>query len=161
MWSVWLVSCDCGFHSLCPLMDEDKRLVEASWWEGLAGGKTGSYSSEQGMLSKLLTNFLLQKDLCQYAGTYMYTHIRTHTHTHTHTEIQLSAKISYESKTVTHTKTATYVYTYTYIHTHIHIYMHIDMDIYIHTYIYVHTYIHTYLWELFLVFAMNLKLLCK
>ena len=25
----WLVFCDCGFHSVCPLM-EDKRLMEAS-----------------------------------------------------------------------------------------------------------------------------------
>ena len=41
MWSVWLVFCDCGFHSVCPLMDKDKRLVEASWWEGLAVGKSG------------------------------------------------------------------------------------------------------------------------
>ena len=29
-WSVWLVFCNCGFHSVCPLMDKDKRLVEAS-----------------------------------------------------------------------------------------------------------------------------------
>ena len=29
-------------------MDEDKRLVEASWWEGLAVGKTVSYSGEKG-----------------------------------------------------------------------------------------------------------------
>ena len=43
MWSFWWVFCDCGFHSLCLLMDEeDKRLVEAFWWEGLAVGKTGS-----------------------------------------------------------------------------------------------------------------------
>ena len=28
MWSDWLVFCDCGFHSVCPLM-------EASWWERL------------------------------------------------------------------------------------------------------------------------------
>ena len=35
-WEVWLVSCDCGFHSVFLLMDEDKRFVEASWWEGLA-----------------------------------------------------------------------------------------------------------------------------
>ena len=26
----WLVFCDCGFHSVCPLMDVDKRLVQAS-----------------------------------------------------------------------------------------------------------------------------------
>ena len=32
--------CDYGFHSVCPLMDKDKRLVEASWWEGLAMGKS-------------------------------------------------------------------------------------------------------------------------
>ena len=25
----WLVFCDCGFHSVYPLMDMDKRLVEA------------------------------------------------------------------------------------------------------------------------------------
>ena len=36
MWSAWLVFWDCGFHSVCPLMGEEKRLVEASWWEGLA-----------------------------------------------------------------------------------------------------------------------------
>ena len=33
MWSVWLVFHDCDSDSLCPLMDKDKRLVEASWWE--------------------------------------------------------------------------------------------------------------------------------
>ena len=27
------VFCDCGFHSACPLMHKDKRLMEASWWE--------------------------------------------------------------------------------------------------------------------------------
>ena len=31
MWSVWLVFCDFGFHPVCPLIDEDKKLVEASW----------------------------------------------------------------------------------------------------------------------------------
>ena len=30
MWSIWLVFCDSGFHSLCPLMEKDKRLMEAS-----------------------------------------------------------------------------------------------------------------------------------
>ena len=28
MWSVWLVFYGCGFNSVCPLMDKDKRLVE-------------------------------------------------------------------------------------------------------------------------------------
>ena len=36
MWSVWLVFCYYGLHSLCPLMNEAKRLVEASWMEGVA-----------------------------------------------------------------------------------------------------------------------------
>ena len=31
---------NCGFHSVCPHMD--KRLVEASWWKGLAVVKSGS-----------------------------------------------------------------------------------------------------------------------
>ena len=26
---------DCGFYSLCSLMDQDKRLVETPWWEVL------------------------------------------------------------------------------------------------------------------------------
>ena len=39
MWSVWLVFSDCGSHSVFPLMDKDKRLMEASWWERLTGGK--------------------------------------------------------------------------------------------------------------------------
>ena len=29
MWSVWLVFCDCGFHSFCSLKDKDKRLMKA------------------------------------------------------------------------------------------------------------------------------------
>ena len=44
MWSVCLVFCDCGFHSVCPLMDKGKRLMEASWWERLTVGETGSCS---------------------------------------------------------------------------------------------------------------------
>ena len=45
---VWLVFCACGFHSVCPLMDEDKRLVEASWWERLTVGESGSCSDGWG-----------------------------------------------------------------------------------------------------------------
>ena len=52
MSSVWLVFCDCVFHSACPLMDEYQRLVEAYLWEGLAMGKTGSLSGVRAMLSK-------------------------------------------------------------------------------------------------------------
>ena len=28
MWSDWLVFCYCGFQSVCPLMEKDKRLME-------------------------------------------------------------------------------------------------------------------------------------
>ena len=31
MWSVSLVFCDCGFYSVCPLIDNDKRLMGAFW----------------------------------------------------------------------------------------------------------------------------------
>ena len=40
--------CDCGFHSVCPLRDKDKRLMEVSCWERLTVGKTGSCSDGQG-----------------------------------------------------------------------------------------------------------------
>ena len=48
MWSDWLIFCDCGFHSLCPLMEKDKRLMGASWWERLTEGESGSCSDGQG-----------------------------------------------------------------------------------------------------------------
>ena len=56
MWSNWLVFCDCGFHSLCPLMDKDKRLMEASWWEN-DWGKLGLVLMGRAMLSKTLIQF--------------------------------------------------------------------------------------------------------
>ena len=40
--------CDCGFQSVSPLMEKDKRLMEASWWERLTEGETGSCSDGQG-----------------------------------------------------------------------------------------------------------------
>ena len=56
MWSDWLVSCDCGFQSVCPLMEKDKRLMEASWWERLRG-KLGLVLMGGVMLSKSLIRF--------------------------------------------------------------------------------------------------------
>ena len=44
----WLIFCDCGFQSVCPLMEKDKRLMKASWWERLTEGETGSYSDGWG-----------------------------------------------------------------------------------------------------------------
>ena len=53
MWSVWLVFYDCGFHSVCPLMNKVKRLMEASWLERL-WGKLGLVLMGKAMLSKCL-----------------------------------------------------------------------------------------------------------
>ena len=56
MWSVWLVFCDCGLQSVCPLMEKDKRLMETSWWEKLRG-KLGLFLMGGAMLSKSLIQF--------------------------------------------------------------------------------------------------------
>ena len=48
MWSVCLVFCNYGFHSVCPLIKKDKTLMEASWWERLTVEETGSYSNGWG-----------------------------------------------------------------------------------------------------------------
>ena len=59
MWSDCLVFCDCGFHSVCPLMEKDKRLMEASWWERLRG-KLDLVLMGRAMFSKPLIQFLLK-----------------------------------------------------------------------------------------------------
>ena len=63
MWTDWLVFCDCGFQSVWPLMEKDKRLMEASWWERLTEGETGSCSEGQ-MLSKSLIQFSVEGQGC-------------------------------------------------------------------------------------------------
>ena len=45
---VWLVFCNYSIRSVCPLIDKDQRLVESSWWEGLAVGESGSCSDGRG-----------------------------------------------------------------------------------------------------------------
>ena len=47
MWSDWLVSCDCGVQSVCPLMEKDKRLMEASYWETLTEETNPSLCPDQ------------------------------------------------------------------------------------------------------------------
>ena len=42
-----VIFCDCGFQSVFPLM-QDKRLMEASSWERLTEGETGSSSDGWG-----------------------------------------------------------------------------------------------------------------
>ena len=57
MWSDWLVFYDCGFQSICLLMEKDKRLMEASWWERLTEGETESSSDGWGHAGKSLIQF--------------------------------------------------------------------------------------------------------
>ena len=57
MWSDWLVFLDCGFQSVCPLTEKDKRLMETSCWERLTEGKILSCSDWLPMLSKTLIQF--------------------------------------------------------------------------------------------------------
>ena len=47
----------CCFHSVCPPMDKDKRLVEASWWERLLRSKLGLVLMGGTMDSKPLIQF--------------------------------------------------------------------------------------------------------
>ena len=56
MWSVWLVFCDCGFHSACPLRDKVKRLPDGRDW---LWGKLGLVLMGGAMPSKSLIQFSL------------------------------------------------------------------------------------------------------
>ena len=38
----------CGFQSVCPLMEKDKRFMKASWWQRLTEGESGSFSDGRG-----------------------------------------------------------------------------------------------------------------
>ena len=60
MWSVSLVFCDCGFHSVRPLMDKDKRLIEASWLRR----KLGLVLMGGAMFSKFLIQFSVEEQGC-------------------------------------------------------------------------------------------------
>ena len=53
-----LVSFLChGFQSVCTLMEKDKRLMKASWWERLSEGKTESCSDGWGHVQQTLIQF--------------------------------------------------------------------------------------------------------
>ena len=56
MWLDWLVSCECGFQSVYPLMEKDKKLMEACRWERLRGN-LGLVLMGRAMLSKSLIQF--------------------------------------------------------------------------------------------------------
>ena len=53
----------CGFHSVRSLMDKDKSLMEASWWERLTGGETGSCSDGWGHAQQICNPIF-----CWWAG---------------------------------------------------------------------------------------------
>ena len=53
----WLVYCDGGFQSVCPLMAKDKRLMKASWWDRLTEGTLGLVLMGWAMHSKSLIQF--------------------------------------------------------------------------------------------------------
>ena len=59
MWSVCLVFCDCRFHSVCPLVEKDKRIMEPSWWERLLRGKLDLVLMGGAMLNKSLILFFV------------------------------------------------------------------------------------------------------
>ena len=62
MWLDWLVFCDGGFQSVCPLMEKNKRFMEASWWERLTERKTVLMGGA--MLSKSLIQFCVDGQDC-------------------------------------------------------------------------------------------------
>ena len=64
MWSVWQVFCDIGFHSACPLKDEDKKLMGASCWERLTVRELGLDLMGGTMLSKCLIQFSVDGRSC-------------------------------------------------------------------------------------------------
>ena len=59
MWSDWLVFCVCGFHSVCPLMKKDKRLMEASWWRDWLRGRLDLVLMGGAVSVNLSSNFQL------------------------------------------------------------------------------------------------------
>ena len=64
MWLDWLVFCDCGFQSVCPLMEKDKRLWELPDGIDRLRGKLGLVLMGGAMLSKSLIQFSIDGRGC-------------------------------------------------------------------------------------------------
>ena len=64
MWSIWLVFCDCGFHSVCPLMEKDRDLGELPDGRDWLWGNLGLVLMGGATLSKSLIQFCWWAGLC-------------------------------------------------------------------------------------------------
>ena len=72
MWLDCLTFCDGGFQSVCPLMEKDKRLMNAFWWGKLTEGDTVSCSDGRGH-AQLVFNpiFCWWVELCSLPVIYL------------------------------------------------------------------------------------------
>ena len=62
--SVWLVFCDCGFHSVCPLMEKDRGLWKLPNGRDWLRGKLGLVLMDRAMLSKSFIQFSVEGQDC-------------------------------------------------------------------------------------------------
>ena len=63
MWSDWLVFCDCGFQTVCPLMEKGKRLMITSWWDRQTEEEIGSCSDGQSHVQ-----WIFNPIVCEWVG---------------------------------------------------------------------------------------------
>ena len=57
MWLDWIVFCDCGFQSVCPMVERDKRLMKLPDGKDWLRGKLGLVLMIGAKLSKSLIQF--------------------------------------------------------------------------------------------------------
>ena len=67
MWSIWLVFCDNGFHSVCPLRDKDKRLWKIPPGRDWLWRKLGLVLMGWAMFSKSLIQFSIDGRGCVHS----------------------------------------------------------------------------------------------
>ena len=64
MWSDWLVFYDCGFQSVCPLMEKDTNLWKLPDGRDRLRGKLSLVLMGRAMLSKSLVQFSVEGRDC-------------------------------------------------------------------------------------------------
>ena len=78
MWSDWLVFFDCGFQSVCLLMEKDKRLMEATRWERLTEEETGSQKKYTKKIFTIqIITIVWEPDILEYEGKWALESIAT------------------------------------------------------------------------------------